>query len=287
MRWHCRRKGGIVDNWFPLSKSMMEGNADFRKLTPAEKVFWLSILSRVNLRGQFYKADLEWAVMLALSLSKARQARRKFQALGWLTVLPGRFAGRRRLATHYYSAKWAKCEDGVYFTPMHRYTWEQLVRLLREKQFCHRDLVVYAFLCYSWQRFGGQHNDGIFVTKSQLRYTTNLSSVEGSLRRLHGNFRFHGGAHLFEFRDEYHRFRITSWAQFADPCQDKRNARVHAETEHALNRAITREKARQLEKAAKKRILELEHLTPSQREISISLFAPEFAPKPHSESDTC
>jgi hypothetical protein len=94
-----------MDNWYPMSKSMMEDSAEFRNLTPAEKVLWLSILSEVNLRGEFYKADLEWAVTLDLSLSKVRQARRKFQALGWLTVKPGYKAHDVRLATQYYSAK--------------------------------------------------------------------------------------------------------------------------------------------------------------------------------------
>jgi hypothetical protein len=183
-----------VGDWFPLGKSMMEGSAEFRRLTPAEKVFWLCTLSKVNLRGEFYNADLEWGIMLALSQSKVRQAPRKFQGLGWLRVLPGRFAGRRRLATRYYSAKWAKPEGGVYFSQMHRYTWEQLVRLIREKQLRCRDLVVYGFLCYFWHKFGGVRpgKDGIVLAKRRLRDATNLLSVEGSLTCLHERFSFQG-----------------------------------------------------------------------------------------------
>jgi len=247
-----------VDNWFPLSKSMMEGNADFRKLTPGEKVFWLSILSQINLRGEFYKADLEWAVVLALSLSKVRQARRKLQALGWLKVTPGRKAQGRRLATRYHLARWAKPEPHVLFAQMQRYAWEALLDHLQPKRrspwaekrlkpwFNHCDLVVYAFLCYFWQRFLGPANGDIFITKGQLQKATNLPNAAESVRRLYADYTFYRGAHLFKVREGHHRFQITEWAWFADPHDDDHNAKIMAERERRLRETIARVKTRQL-----------------------------------------
>ena len=156
--------GYLYGQLAPLSKSMMEDSPECRKLTPGEKVLRLSILSQLNYRGDFYKADIEWAVELDLSLSKVRQARRKFQSLGWLSATPGWKAKGGRLATTYHYARWAKPGKGVFFARMRRYTWEWFLvgprlgapRSPADRLFLsHADLLLYAYLCYFWRKFGG------------------------------------------------------------------------------------------------------------------------------------
>jgi hypothetical protein len=75
-------------NWFPLPRSLME-NPIFIMSTPLEKLYLLHIASELNLRGPFYKADLEAAVTLRASEDKIRRTRRSFMRLGWIQAKPG------------------------------------------------------------------------------------------------------------------------------------------------------------------------------------------------------
>ena len=50
-------------NWFPLSRSMMEDSQEFKGLTVAEKLYYILVLSELNLRGEFYRADLELSLI--------------------------------------------------------------------------------------------------------------------------------------------------------------------------------------------------------------------------------
>jgi hypothetical protein len=77
----------------------MEREPEFTQLAPSQKLLWWAVLSDFNLRGGYYRADLEYALMLNLSISTVRQARRKFQKLGWLKVTHGMKAHGRNLAT--------------------------------------------------------------------------------------------------------------------------------------------------------------------------------------------
>jgi len=243
-----------MDNWFPLSKSMMEDSPEFRKLTPGEKVLWFSILSQANYRGDFYKADIEWAVELDLSLSKVRQARRKFQALGWLSATPGWKAKGGRLATTYHYARWAKPEKGVFFARMRRYTWEWFLVGLRlvppslptDRVFLrHADLLLYAYLCYFWTKFrgGGPGEHGGYVTKRLLQSATNLQDVRCQIEWLCG-----ASEGLFDFRDEYHRIRLLNFTYWKDPREHEGIAEWQANDEGVLRQAIEKARARQVAK---------------------------------------
>ena len=237
-----------MDNWYPMSKSMMEDSAEFRNLTPAEKVLWLSILSEVNLRGEFYKADLEWAVTLDLSLSKVRQARRKFQALGWLTVKPGYKAHDVRLATQYYSAKWAKPEKGVFFGQMPRYTWEWFLARLRHGfiglPLGHDHLVVYAYLCYFWNKFGA--TSGVFIPKHVLQKVTNLPGIANKVESLAG-----ASESLIEFSDAYHIIRLLKFGCWKEPSEHEAVAGWEAGDTEMLRLAIVKARERQRAKEKK------------------------------------
>lgn len=74
--------------WFPIFNRQLD-DAGFKALTPAEKVMYWYLASEFNSLGQFYRADVDLAAAVKLSVAKVRQARRKFQRLGWLAVVPG------------------------------------------------------------------------------------------------------------------------------------------------------------------------------------------------------
>ena len=233
-----------VENFFPLDSEMMEGTPDFTRLAAGEKLLWWAILSELNLRqGKFYRADLEWAVTLRLSVSKVRQARRKFQRLSWLKVTPGRKAEGRNLATTYSSAKWVNTREGTFWAPMHRFAFEQMLRGLRAGRFTHREIVLYVFLCYCWSKFLRDGNRDIFIPKGTLRRISNLENLSQLFGNLHGRFQFKGGAHLFSYFESHHRFTIAKLNEFADPSKDKNNRKVMQQTQAELRDAIVRAKA--------------------------------------------
>lgn len=223
-------------NWFPLPRSLME-NPIFILCTPAEKIYLLHIASEVNLRGGFYRADLEEAVALRLSEDKVRRARREFTRLGWLQVKPGFRAAGRHLATRYLAVPGAMRVDGDFHAPLHRFTFEALLSSLRHHKLSHADLLVYVYLTYFKARAGREDN-WFFISKNELRDLTGLPSATLCVAHLHDAVVFTGGAHLFEYADEYHRLSFSRWATFADPSTDEVNAKTAllywAEVEDAI-----------------------------------------------------
>lgn len=208
-------------NWFPLPRGLME-NPIFTMCTPAEKLFLLHVASEVNLRGPFYRADLEEAVILGLSEDKVRRARRAFMSMGWITAERGFQAGGRNLATRYSAVLGAARTDGDFFAPLHRYTFEALLHYIRSKRLTHADLVTYVYLTYFKARCG-REDDWFFITKNELRELTSLPSASLSVDHLHRAFP--EGSHLFEVHDEYHRLVFSKWAIFADPSENENNAK--------------------------------------------------------------
>jgi hypothetical protein len=221
----------MVGSWFPLRPDMMEC-AEFRKLTPREKVVLLDMLSEINYRNfsreghrirGFIKADSKWAKELGLSLSKFRQARRKFGKWEWVDFKPGKYAGgppseRKRLATEYYSAKWSWPKRGLPLVTFDRHTWTELKRALMQGSFTHTDLVVCAFVCYFWERLGGRVKNSFCVEKGQFRRAANLRPprVNESLGRLR-KMKSCKGVRLLEYADGQHDFRIAQWAPTYNP----------------------------------------------------------------------
>lgn len=210
-------------NWFPLPRGLME-NPIFIFCTPAEKLLLLHIASEVNLRGPHYRADLEEAVILGLSEDKVRRARREFMRMGWITAEPGFRASGRHLATRYYGVPGAARTDGDFYAPLHRFTFECLLSHIRSKRLTHADVVTYVYLTYFKARTG-RDDDWFFITKNELRDLTGLPSASLCVDHLYRAFTFSGGSHLFEVRDEYHRFVFSKWATFADPSENETNAK--------------------------------------------------------------
>ncbi len=212
-------------NWFPLPRSLME-SPSFILCTPAEKLLLLHLASELNLRGSFYKADLETAVTLGISEDKVRRARRSFMRLGWIQAVQGFRCRGRHLATRYLTAPGAERKDDDFWAPLHRYAFEALLSHVR-KRFHHADLVVYVYLNYLRARCQGERED-FFVTKRELRDLTGLANATACVAHLHDGFVFGGGAHLFECQDEYHRIRFREWAGFQDPSEGGNNAQQAA-----------------------------------------------------------
>ena len=208
------------DNWFPLRRSMIEENEDFKGLTVAEKLYYILVLSELNLRGEFYRADLEMAIMLGLSEDKIRRARRKLQGLGWLEAKPGFKSGGKPVATVYISANWTetpKRGEGEFFATIHRYALETMLRNIRVKKFSHADVLTYIYLCYYQYKNRGKDHGKFFITKERLKELTDVPKAVECVTSLYKGFVFSENSHLFDFRDKYHKLVFDAWAGFGDP----------------------------------------------------------------------
>jgi hypothetical protein len=213
-------------SWFALPRGLME-DVVFIGCTPAEKIFYLHAASELNLRGPFYRADLEEAVTLRLSEDKVRRARRMFTGGGWLEVKPGYLSRGRSLATTYLAAPHAERIDGEFWAPLHRYAFETMLHRVRHRVLSHADVTVFVYLAYFRVRCGG--GDTWFITKNDLRELTGLPSATMCVANLRGATTDAGGSRLFDYRDEYHRLMFTRWWEFPDPSEDETAAK-QAET---------------------------------------------------------
>lgn len=217
-----RQKVGVEMSWFPLPMSLMEGE-QFRALSPIGKVYLWLLMGDFNRRGgTFYRSDLEIAVTLNVSEKSIRRARKALSELGWIKVKPGFLNGRgQRLATTYLDVTWSRTsalKKGEFFSQMHYHTFHMMLNRLREETFKPVDLVVYVFLTYwRWKCQGRWHDENKFyITKSELRRLTNFWDAPKKVEKLHENFQFSSGKHLFEFGG-YDRLIITDWNTVADP----------------------------------------------------------------------
>ena len=220
-------------NWFPLPRSLMESPI-FIMQTPLEKLYLLYVASEMNLRGPFYKADLEIAVTMGASEDKLRRIRREDMRLGWVLAEPGFRSAGRHLATRYKGVPGARREDGDFYAPLHRFTFEALLHYLRQKRLTHADLVTYVYLTYFKVRTR-RDDDWFFISKNQLRELTGIPSATVCVDHLYTGFTFTGGSHLIEYRDESHRLVFSKWSAFADPSANENNAKnaEHYRTEVA------------------------------------------------------
>lgn len=228
-------------NWFPLAKGLMEDSAEFFSLTAAEKVYFWFLISEFAKRGPFYLADLEIAVTLGLSVQKVREARRKLTKMGWLVTRPGFKSSRGRpVATAYREVKWTWTTicDGRFFAQLHRHMFEVMLDRVRHGVFSHADLVVYVYLAYLWWKYRGADNGRFFVAKTQLSLLTGLPEAARHVKRLYQGFTFTGGTRLFDYRDEYRRFRFDAWRLAADPSEDERAVACRARYEREIQAAV-------------------------------------------------
>jgi len=207
-------------NWFPLRRSMMEESLEFKWLTVAERLYYILVLSELNLRGEFYRADLEMAIMLGLSEDKLRRTRRKLQNMKWLIVEPGFMSKGKGVATTYFNAEWEdipKTGDGDYFAPMHRYALDMMLHNIRNKKFTHADVLTYIYLCYYQYKNRGKNEGKFFITKDHLKKLTGIPKAVECVANIYNGFLFDKKSHLFDYRDKYHKLVFDTWREFGDP----------------------------------------------------------------------
>jgi len=143
-----------MKNWFPLYKSLMEDYREFNLLTPSEKIYLWDLISEFNLRGKFYKSDLELEVILAFSEDTKRKARCKIDNLGWVGIIPGFISKGKRPATIYLSVRYSTVnKNGDFFSKMHRYAFDSMIAGIPRRIFNHADIVIYIYLNYFYSKF--------------------------------------------------------------------------------------------------------------------------------------
>lgn len=205
---------------------MIEDCEEFRKLTPAEKLYYWLLLSEFNRRGEFYKSDLEIAVTLNLSEVKIRNARRKLGELEFIKYQSGFISEGRRLATRYVNVKWATPINKDFFAQIHRYAFEAMLAKIRDGRFAHAEVVTYVYLAYLfWKNRGKKEDQSFFITKIKLQELTGIPNVQAHVKKLYDKYLFSSNEHLFEYSDKYHKLALSKWTSFADPAENENNQR--------------------------------------------------------------
>jgi len=235
-------------SWFPLFKTAME-NETFSNLSPADKIFYWELVNSYNLNmGEFFRSDLEFAVILGVSPKTIQRSRKKFLDMDWIEVKPGFRTQGKNLATRYMSVKYSRIqekteEQAEFFAPMHRHTFRVLLARtsgILSKQFKRADLVVYVYLWYLWHKFG-QNND-FFTTVETLRQLTGIYDVESCLGRLYHNFESSSGDHLFEYSVANSKITLSKWSWFIDPEKDESARERSLEITQRIKEKVKNEK---------------------------------------------
>jgi hypothetical protein len=237
-----------LSTWFPLRTDMMEGE-EWAALTVAEKALFLTMNRDDNQKPPgWYKADMEFAVEVKLSEIKVRKARRKFQTLGIVDVVPGFRSRGKTVATTYKAVKWSKAPtkpEKVFFAHMGRYFWEVLLECVRDGRFSHADIVTMAGLTYLHARRPRRLKDESLVAniaKSERRRVAGLENVQEHIENLYNGFKYSGGAHLFDYRITHTHVRLSD----LNFCDEDNNADLDKKRREGLKStiAVKRESAK-------------------------------------------
>lgn len=208
--------------FFPVHYEQMEENNEFKKLSPVYKAYYYLLQSQFNRKGMFYASDGFFAATLDCSIESIRKARRLFKKLGWITIGEGKLdKGGRGLATTYYYVKWAATKESNRFAQISRSTFTTLLKnginIARIK--CPM-IVTYISLCY-WRQFNSYDNDDFFITKTKLRELTGFNNVIDPIKCTQQTIEFTDGSHLFNYKDEHFKLKITKWVNVAEPSKDE------------------------------------------------------------------
>ncbi len=231
----------------------MDGE-EWAALTVAERALFLTMLRDDNQREPgWYRADLEYAVEVKLSEDKVRRARRKFQALGIVDVIPGFRSRGKAVATTYKSVKWSKMPkkgEKVFFAHMGRYFWDTMLANVRDVTFSHADIVVMVSLLYLHARRPRRLKDESLVAniaKSEIRRVAGLEDIQGHIEALYDKFNYNGGDHLFDYRMTHTHIRLSD----LNFCDEDNNAELDRKRREGLKAVI----ASKREDAKRERLL--------------------------------
>ncbi|MHB9107475.1 MAG: hypothetical protein ACYDCO_10510 [Armatimonadota bacterium] len=198
-------------SWFPMAQDLIE-NPFFKVLPPTTKLYYLWCISEFNLRGPFYRSDLEVAVTLHSAVVTIRKARRLLTALGWLETRPGTRAGGRPLATRYYFVKWSTTKECTWFAQQQRLAYEMMLAMLRNGMISPGDVWVYLCLSYlQWRYHLVGENDAFSVSKRVLAEMSGLHDAGTRVKRLHERCKYSCDSPLFHLRG-YQQLIITNWS---------------------------------------------------------------------------
>ncbi|MGQ9824185.1 MAG: hypothetical protein ACUVSK_04195 [Desulfotomaculales bacterium] len=75
---------------------------------------------------------------------------------------------------------------------------------------------------------------------------TNIPDAPARVAKLYKNFTFAGGAHLFEYKDQYHRLLFTKWNFFSDPSEDENNQALAERYREEVKKTVEELKKKQL-----------------------------------------
>jgi len=203
-------------------------NEDFIKSKPSDKLYYFALLHYINLHetsyeGDFFKRDMDFAAALSYSEDSIRNARRKFQKLGWINVTSGfRTKRGQNVATTYHAVKWKetpKLNEGKRFIRFPHYDFEMMLKKLHFKNISHEDMVVYCYVM-CWSQLKGTWDTPFFIPKKDLRKQTNIVKAVECARNLSQVSVFTEDRSVFDCKDRYHildfKLRIA-----ADPFEDE------------------------------------------------------------------
>lgn len=249
-------------SWFPVHADIVT-HSDFKKCSPAEKLFFLYVTSEFNVRGKFYMSDLRAGITLGISEETAKKARRKFRNMGMIEITPGfRMADGRGVATTYKFVKGAKVQEGKQFIQQHRHTFNSVLHKVRLGILEPIDAVVYVYLNYVRQK----HNP-FGVSKRWFKELTGFQNAFSAVKRLYNGYVFddesrqdkeirdettkgamssyvedfgkaYNSSRLFKLVDFYHQFAFDEWCEELDPIQSAVMAKRAMEFEQYVEQKL-------------------------------------------------
>ncbi|UNC92417.1 hypothetical protein [Candidatus Contubernalis alkaliaceticus] len=237
-------------SFFPFTKGLAE-NEIFKRISPAHRLYFFLLISEFNLRGKFYKSDLEAAVTISTSLDTIRRARKEFQRLEWAKARPGFLEkGKRPVATTYFDVAFSQVEKGEFFSPIHRYAFEALLYYMRRGTMGHKELLTFFYVCYLSTKY--REDEDFFISKRELCELTGLPESPAAVLKLN-EVKFFGDESLFVIEDVYHKIKILKHWGFVDP-EDSENNRMQAvKYREDISRRVSVAKTQAVKKPRKKK----------------------------------
>ena len=213
-------------SWFPFKRELVN-NENFKQMSPAQRLYFLLLVSEYNLRGSFYKSDQEIAVTIHASVDTVRRARKKLEQLGWIETKPGfRDSSGREVATTYFYVKFARMKkgskNGKFFAPIHRYAFNSMLYKLRTGRLSQKEVLLFCYICYFESRYSMDKGE-FFISKRELVGLTEISGAPEAVLSLNKVTIFGEDETLLELEDHYHKIKVLEHRGFADPEQNEHN----------------------------------------------------------------
>lgn len=213
----------MAGSFFPFTKELAE-NVNFKNMPPTHRLFFFLLISEFNLRGQFYKSDIEAAVTINTSLDTIRRARRELQKLRWINVRPGFLErGKRAVATTYLHVAFSQVQEGEFFAPIHRYAFESLLYRLRKGIFKHKEILLFFYVNFFDAKY--REDEDFFISKRELVDITGMPDAPEAILSLNEEEIFEDET-LLEVIDLYHKIKVLKHRHFADPEDDEINRKL-------------------------------------------------------------